>query len=251
MTMDDGDSTLTVNSFLGGALAVPIYSGYSFPSVTKRSIKYGGRDLTEHLARLLRGRGHAFTTSSELELVRTIKEATSYVAYDYQEELNQPESLANYTLPDGQVSLSHHYLTLFKHLNSELVAMSSLMDVPAKLYIEFSSSGTGKHGKCKIHFVGIDIFSNKRHEFHITSGKNAEVPVVEFNEFQLVNIDEDGYLSLLDNGGNLRSDLQLPSDLDLRKRIVKLFGDDRTLQLYVFRAMGREMVYQYKEIDGH
>ena len=59
------------------------------------------------MVRLLTERGNAFTTSSEREIVRDIKERLCYVASDFEQELaastrsNSVEK--NYELPDGQV----------------------------------------------------------------------------------------------------------------------------------------------------
>jgi translation initiation factor 5A len=40
--------------------------------------------------------------------------------------------------------------------------------------VEYSTSKPGKHGAAKIHFIGIDIFTGKKHEEIISSTCNAE-----------------------------------------------------------------------------
>ncbi len=66
-----------------------------------------GRDLTDWMVRLLTERGRAFTTTSEREIVRDIKEKLCYVALDYERELASSTSSdtveTNYELPDGQI----------------------------------------------------------------------------------------------------------------------------------------------------
>ncbi|KAH0786591.1 actin [Histomonas meleagridis] len=86
--------------------SVPIYEGYSFPHATKR-LYLSGRDLTMYLQKILYERGYLFTTSSEKEIVRKIKEKYAYVALDFDEELNKAlttsECNITYTLPDDNV----------------------------------------------------------------------------------------------------------------------------------------------------
>jgi len=59
------------------------------------------------MVRLLTERGHAFTTTSEREIVRHIKEKLCYVASDFEHELSTSISSntieKNYELPDGQI----------------------------------------------------------------------------------------------------------------------------------------------------
>ena len=92
----------------GVSHAVPVYEGFAMPSSIRR-IDVAGRDVTEHMQLLLRKSGYVFHTSAEKEVVRMIKEKTSYVALDPKKEekewstiLGRGESKAvEYVLPDG------------------------------------------------------------------------------------------------------------------------------------------------------
>ena len=57
--------------------------------------------------RILKERGHSFTTTAEREIVRDMKEKLTYVAFDYDAELKQAEESTEiektYELPDGKV----------------------------------------------------------------------------------------------------------------------------------------------------
>ena len=111
---------------------------------------------------------------------------------------------------------------------------------PCKI-IDMSTSKTGKHGHAKVHLTGTDIFTDKKYEELCSSTHNMDVPVCERKEFQLIDIEEDGQLTVLDENGETREDLHLPNlceaDKDLSDKIKQGFEDGDEIFITVVSAM--------------
>lgn len=76
---------LVLDSGDGVSHAVPVYQGFAIESAVQR-IDIAGRDVTEHLQRLLRKAGVVLQTSAEKEIVKEIKEKWCYLALDPRKE---------------------------------------------------------------------------------------------------------------------------------------------------------------------
>eukprot|EP01132_Coremiostelium_polycephalum_P010787 gene10787-13208_t len=121
---------------------------------------------------------------------------------------------------------------------------------PCKI-VDITTSKNGKHGGCKVNFTGIELFSGVKHEKFIPSHQNIDVPVVKIYQYTVINIDDEGYLSLLDVNGSIRADIKIPKDEHLKKKISKLFDANDNFVVFTQSAMGSEEVYIVKELlDG-
>jgi len=106
---------VTIDVGEGSTHVVPVYEGFALRHSVVRS-DLAGRDVTERYRQLLRRSGLCFRTSSEFDLVKTMKEETCYVAFNAGKEetgtsggsvtdprtntTNTPS--AEYQLPDGR-----------------------------------------------------------------------------------------------------------------------------------------------------
>lgn len=115
---------------------------------------------------------------------------------------------------------------------------------PCKI-VEMSTSKTGKHGHAKVHMVGLDIFTNKKYEDICPSTHNMDVPNISRRDFQLLDVSDDGYLSLMDDGGNTREDLRVP-DSDLGNEIKEANASGKDILCTVLAACGEEAVIATK-----
>ena len=90
-----------------------VYEGYSIPNSYIRN-NYGGRDVTDYFQTLLKKQGYSFSTTSEFEIVRKIKEEICFTIVGSSSNnplsnisnleignKNKSESSNTYNLPDG------------------------------------------------------------------------------------------------------------------------------------------------------
>ncbi|CAH1262884.1 ACTB [Branchiostoma lanceolatum] len=101
-----GKSTgLVVSSGHGVTEVVPVYEGHCIEHAS-RKLLFSGKHVTDQLGRLLQfERGYTFTSSSEMEILRRIKQNMAFVATDYDAEIRENEALRSepteFTMPDG------------------------------------------------------------------------------------------------------------------------------------------------------
>ena len=119
---------------------------------------------------------------------------------------------------------------------------------------EVTSSKTGKHGHAKCHFVAIDIFSGKKMEDLVPAGHTTSVPFVKKEEFQCIDCDEDGFVTVMTASGDTRSDLKLPSEMnpappgadELSQKIRDLLGEEKDFYVIMQSACGIEQIMDTK-----
>ncbi|KAE8134116.1 eukaryotic translation initiation factor eIF-5A [Aspergillus pseudotamarii] len=117
---------------------------------------------------------------------------------------------------------------------------------PCKI-VDMSTSKTGKHGHAKVHLVALDIFTGKKLEDLSPSTHNMEVPNVKRTEYQLLDITDDDFLSLMTENGDTKDDVKVPEG-DLGSRIKKMFKEEeKDVNVIVLTSMGEECAIDCKE----
>jgi translation initiation factor 5A len=124
---------------------------------------------------------------------------------------------------------------------------------PCKI-ADVSTSKTGKHGHAKCNFVGIDIFTGKKYEEMTPSSHNMDVPNISRTEYTLLDVNEEGFVSLMAENGDTREDLSLPKGTDeaekLAAQIKEQFAGGQELVVSVLKAMGEEMINSIKVVNA-
>ncbi len=103
--------------------------------------------------------------------------------------------------------------------------------VPCKIK-KISFAKTGKHGHAKAMMEGIDILTDKKHDYTCTSSTSLQVPIVKKHEWCLVNVDEEtNELYFLDDKNreqilSFQEDNTNEDDLKVKESILKLISDE-------------------------
>ena len=130
--------------------------------------------------------------------------------------------------------------------NGSLVMIKSF---PCKV-TDVSTAKPGKHGSAKVILKGKDILTGKQYECTYHSGDMVDAPMVQRNEFTLLNIDGDT-LELLTVEGEVKSDVNLPEAehlSDVVGKIRSIFEEGkRECLVTVLNCMGYEQVSDVRE----
>ena len=128
---------------------------------------------------------------------------------------------------------------------------------PCKLF-EIDCMKVGKHGHSKYTVSGTDILTGKKYDDSFPSSTVKYEPIISHKEYVLMNIDEEGYISLLDSSsGKVTSHMKLPDgnvefkvsekDIEISNEIRQMFEEGESLLITVLSTMGSEKVVDYKK----
>lgn len=121
---------------------------------------------------------------------------------------------------------------------------------PCKV-VSFSTAKTGKHGAAKAMVTGIDIFTSNKYECTFSTGDNVDAPLVVKKEYTLLTVDDEGYMSLMNEAGDMKEDVKLPTDEWLKDEVTKakniLDAASKECLVTIVSAMGQEKFISCRE----
>ena len=119
---------------------------------------------------------------------------------------------------------------------------------PCKV-LNISVSKTGKHGHAKCNFTATDIFTGKKLEDMVPSSHGTTVPIVVRTEWEIMDIGEDGEVTLMDEAGNQKTDINLPTFPEtMAQEIRDAWADgENQVSCTVQAAVGIEQIVAYKK----
>ena len=117
---------------------------------------------------------------------------------------------------------------------------------PCKI-VDMSKAKVGKHGAAKCAFTGIDIFTGKKLEAIAPASAGLSQPIVERNEYEMCDISDDDFVTLMDAGGNMREDIKVPEDPETAKKLRARMDEGITTMVTVLKAMGAEQIIDMKD----
>ena len=120
-----------------------------------------------------------------------------------------------------------------------------IKDQPCKIE-SISTSKPGKHGSAKCHIFARNVFTNKTMEEISPAHGTVKQPITKRDEYAVVDMADDGYLTLMNDLGEVREDIQVPEGEHKEK--IKTFLDRMvSAQVTVFSVMGQEKIEAVKE----
>jgi len=125
-----------------------------------------------------------------------------------------------------------------------------------------SVSKTGKHGHAKCKFAANDIFTGNTCEELCPSTHTIDVPFVTKKDWQVQGLQDETYVLLMDDDGEMREDLQLPNQTyktdddakmsQLIKDYCQMVDEGAAIDIFctVVAAVGQEKIMDVRKKDA-
>merc|ERR1712057_67506 len=125
-----------------------------------------------------------------------------------------------------------------------------------------SVSKTGKHGHAKCKFAATDIFTGATCEELCPATHGIDVPFVTKKDWQIQGLQDETYVLIMDDEGEMREDLQLPdqtykTDDDTKtsgliKEYCQMVDEGASIDIFctVLAAVGQEKIVDVRKKDA-
>lgn len=116
---------------------------------------------------------------------------------------------------------------------------------PCKISDDITKSKTGKHGSAKAHIQVTDIFTDQKSIFIMSTSDNMEIPLVKKGLYQVIDLTDDNFLSLLDDKNETKNDVKLvdinkEKEVNLKNKITSLLQQSNVTILVNIIEYGNE-----------
>ncbi|MFF7065208.1 translation initiation factor IF-5A [Pseudomonas sp. NPDC008258] len=119
---------------------------------------------------------------------------------------------------------------------------------PCKI-VDISRSTNSKTGLETTHIIATDIFTGKKLEDSCPSTHNIDIPFIKRDEYSLISINEDDFLSLLHPiACETNDDVRLP-DSELGRSLQKAYLDGKEISITVLNTMNENMIISFREVS--
>eukprot|EP01095_Lingulamoeba_sp_RSL-Kostka_P015958 TRINITY_DN756_c3_g1_i1.p1 TRINITY_DN756_c3_g1~~TRINITY_DN756_c3_g1_i1.p1 ORF type:complete len:157 (+),score=53.31 TRINITY_DN756_c3_g1_i1:1028-1498(+) len=148
-------------------------------------------------------------------------------------QTNQSQEHNTYPEQASKLKLGHHIVLQKKH---PCVIKATKKSKP------------GKHGATKTRFFGVDIITGKRYEGFFPTTSMVTVPIVDRLELPLLNIEDEDYLTLLNDDNSVLNNVPLDGASDeVIDQINEYFDHGEECIIKVVRSMGMVKVIGVKK----
>merc|ERR1711970_158399 len=121
---------------------------------------------------------------------------------------------------------------------------------------DVSVSKTGKHGHAKCKFSATDIFTGATCEELCPSSHQIDTPVVNKKDWQIQGLQDETYVLLMDDAGEMREDLQLPTAMNFNtdddQKVSDMIKGGEEIDIFctVLSAIGLEKITEVRKKEA-
>ena len=120
---------------------------------------------------------------------------------------------------------------------------------PCKI-LEMIRSAPGKHSSAKINFRTTDLTTGKTLMHSAPSKGTVDVPEVHRENHTVIDITDDGYMTLMGSDGAIRQDISLP-DSDEGKQVRKFLDNGDYAEIVLVNILGFYYIQSVREVGAY